>query len=210
MCKDNKKLAEFELSGIPPMRRGQPQIQISYDIDANGILTVSAVEKSTGSSKEIKVENDSKTLNQEDIDRMVAEAEKYAAEDEKVKKKIEAKNQCEGVAYQMKDSLDNFKDDQLDDEKKQVKKDIEKECDDLLAQCAGDGDAEHFEKLSKEFQDKVQGMMAKLAPAGAGEAPPYMSGMPDMSGMGGMPPQPPAQEKSSQNNDDQPEIEEID
>jgi heat shock 70kDa protein 1/2/6/8 len=92
MTKDNNLLGKFHLDGIPPMPRGVPQIEVTFDIDANGILNVSAVEKSTGKENKITITNDKGRLSKDDIERMVNEAEKYKADDEANKAKIEAKN----------------------------------------------------------------------------------------------------------------------
>merc|ERR1711896_57655 len=93
--KDNNKLGEFNLSGIPPMPRGVPQIDVTFDIDANGMLNVSALEKSTGKENKITITNDKSRLSQDEIERMVSEAEKYKAEDDANKNRIEAKNGLE-------------------------------------------------------------------------------------------------------------------
>merc|ERR1712054_320178 len=99
---DNNKLGEFNLTGIPPMPRGVPQIDVTFDIDANGMLNVSAVEKSTGKENKITITNDKRRLSKEDVEKMTADAEKYAKEDEEFKKKIESRNGLEQYAYQMK------------------------------------------------------------------------------------------------------------
>ena len=91
MTKDNNQLGKFELAGIPPAPRGVPQIEVTFDIDANGILNVSASDKSTGKSEKITITNDKGRLNQEDIDRMVKDAEKFKEEDEKIKQRIEVR-----------------------------------------------------------------------------------------------------------------------
>ena len=96
--KDNNLLGKFELSGIPPAPRGVPQIEVTFDIDANGILNVSAVEKGTGKSNKITITNDKGRLSKEDIDKMVAEAEKFKAEDEQEAQRVQAKNQLESYA----------------------------------------------------------------------------------------------------------------
>ena len=105
MTKDNTLLGTFQLDGIPPMPRGQPQIEVSFDMDSNGILTVSATEKSSGKSTNIKITNDKGRLSQEEIDRMVEEAEKYKEQDEELRKKIDAKNNLDSYLFQIKDSL---------------------------------------------------------------------------------------------------------
>merc|ERR1712159_285005 len=102
MTKYDNLLGKFHLDGIPPMPRGQPQIEVTYDIDANGILNVSAVEKSTGRENKITITNDKGRLSSEEVERMVAEAEKYKAEDEANASRIQAKNGLENYCYSMK------------------------------------------------------------------------------------------------------------
>lgn len=101
----NNKLGEFTLKGIPPMPRGVPQIEITYDVDANGILLVSAVEKSSGKAEKITITNQSNRLNKEDIERMLKEAEQFKDDDEKVKQRVEAKNKLEGYCYNLKSTV---------------------------------------------------------------------------------------------------------
>ena len=116
--KHNNKLGEFNLSGIPPMPRGVPQIEITYDVNADGILNVSAVEKSSGSKEEITVTNDKGRLSKEDIERMVQEAEEFKEDDEREKNKIESRNQLESYLYQVKESFNNEKlKDKFDEDK---------------------------------------------------------------------------------------------
>merc|ERR1711912_231769 len=105
MTKDNNLLGKFNLDGIPPMPRGQPQIDVCFDIDANGILNVSALEKSTGKENKITITNDKGRLSQDEIERMVAEAEKYKTEDDVNRARIEAKNGLENYCYQIKTSV---------------------------------------------------------------------------------------------------------
>jgi len=109
MTKDNNLLGKFHLDGIPPMPRGVPQIEVTYDIDANGILNVSAVEKSTGKEQKITITNDKGRLSQDEIDRMVQEAETFKAEDEANRDRVEAKNKVENYAYSLKNSLSDEK-----------------------------------------------------------------------------------------------------
>jgi heat shock protein 1/8 len=105
LTRDCNKLGEFQLSGIPPMPRGVPQIEITYDVDANGILSVSAVEKSSGKEQKITIKNESNRLSKADIDRMVSEAEKFKADDEKVRERIESKNKLENYLYSLKSTV---------------------------------------------------------------------------------------------------------
>ena len=109
MTKDNSLLGKFDLSGIPPAPRGVPQIEVTFDMDANGILNVSAADKSTGKSEKITITNDKGRLSQEEIDRMVNDAEKFKDEDEKIRKRVESKNQLESYLYQMKTTLNDEK-----------------------------------------------------------------------------------------------------
>ncbi len=101
----NNKLGEFNLRGIPPMPRGTPQIEITYDVDANGILQVSAVEKSTGKAEKITITNQSNKLSKDDIERMIKEAERFKADDDKVRARVEAKNKLENYCYNIKSSV---------------------------------------------------------------------------------------------------------
>jgi len=106
MTKDNNLLGKFHLDGIPPAPRGVPQIEVTFDIDANGILNVSAADKSTGKSNQIVITNEKGRLSQAEIDRMVQEAEKYASEDASNKERVEAKNGLENYCFTMRNTLD--------------------------------------------------------------------------------------------------------
>jgi len=107
--KDNNLLGKFQLDGIPPMPRGVPQIEVTYDIDANGILIVSAVEKSTGKEHKITITNDKSRLSKQEVEKMVAEAEKFKEEDEKNAAKIESKSKLENYCYSLKNSVTDEK-----------------------------------------------------------------------------------------------------
>ncbi|XP_057272088.1 heat shock-related 70 kDa protein 2 [Pezoporus wallicus] len=109
MTKDNNLLGKFDLTGIPPAPRGVPQIEVTFDIDANGILNVSAVDKSTGKENKITITNDKGRLSKDDIDRMVQEAEKYKAEDEANRDRVSAKNSLESYTYNMKQTVEDEK-----------------------------------------------------------------------------------------------------
>lgn len=153
MTKDNTLLGKFQLDGIPQMPRGIPQIEVSFDVDANGILNVSAAEKSTGKSNKITITNDKGRLSKEDIERMVEEAERYKNDDEELRARIEAKNRMEEQIYQLK-STNSSKDSQLDDA---TKKSIDKIIEEYESWHTDNPSAskEEFEAKSKEMVDAV-------------------------------------------------------
>ena len=107
MTKDNNLLGKFELTGIPAAARGVPQIEVSFELDANGILKVSAGDKGTGKSESITITNDKGRLSNEEIERMVAEAEKYADEDKATRERIEARNGLENYAFSLKNQAND-------------------------------------------------------------------------------------------------------
>merc|ERR1719427_566371 len=106
MTRDNHRLGQFDLSGIPPAPRGTPQIEVTLDVDANGILNVSAVEKGTGKAEKITITNDKGRLSKEEIEKMVNDAETFKDEDDRQKERITAKNSLESFIFNMKSSLD--------------------------------------------------------------------------------------------------------
>ena len=107
LTKDNNELGNFKLQGIPPAPRGTPQIEVSFDVDANGIMNIEACDKGSGKIEKITISNDKGRLTQSDIDRMLEEAEKYKAEDQLIKEKLESKNNLESLLYQTKTTIDN-------------------------------------------------------------------------------------------------------
>jgi len=109
LTKDNNQLGQFHLDGIAPAPRGVPQIEVTFDIDADGVMNISAQDKASDKTQAITISNDKDRLTQEDIERMVAEAERYAAEDDAMKEKIEAKNALENYAYSMRNSINDEK-----------------------------------------------------------------------------------------------------
>jgi len=184
MTKDNNLLGKFHLDGIPPAPRGVPQIEITYDIDANGILNVSAQDKSTGKSNQITITNEKGRLSQSEIDRMVEEAEKYKAEDDQTKAKIEAKNGLENYCYTMKNTLQEEKlKDKIDAaDKEKIEAALTETLDWLDKNQMAEKD--EFDAKQKDLEAIVNPIMMKVyQAAGGGEG-----GMPDMSGMGGAPP----------------------
>lgn len=107
MTRNNHLLGKFELTGIPPAPRGVPQIEVTFEVDSNGILSVSAVDKGTGKSEKITITNDTGRLSAEEIERMIAEAEKYAEEDKKTKERVDARNALEGYLHSIKTTVED-------------------------------------------------------------------------------------------------------
>jgi len=179
MTKDNNLLGKFHLDGIPPAPRGVPQIEVTFDIDANGILNVSAQDKSTGKVNQITITNEKGRLSQADIDRMVSEAEKFASEDEANKKKIEAKNGLENFCYSMKNTLaeEKLQDKFEGDDKQKIETAIQDTLDWLERNQMAE--AEEFEAKQKEVEAVTNPIMMKVYQSAGG------GGMPDMGGMGG-------------------------
>jgi len=185
MTKDNHNLGKFDLTGIPPAPRGVPQIEVTFDIDANGILNVSAADKSTGKQNKITITNDKGRLSKEEIERMVNDAEKFKAEDDKQKERISAKNGLESYCFNMKTTLDDekVKDKISEDDRKA----ISDKCDETIKWLDANqlGEAEEFNEKQKEVEGVCNPIITKLY-ADAGGAPEGMpGGMPDMGGMGG-------------------------
>jgi len=177
MTKDNNLLGKFHLDGIPPAPRGVPQIEVTFDIDANGILNVSAQDKSTGKSNQITITNEKGRLSQAEIDRMVQEAEKYRAEDELNKGKVEAKNGLENYCFTLRNSLqeEKLKDKFEGDDKDKIEKAVQEALDWLDKNQLAEKD--EFEAKQKELEGIVNPIMMKVYQAAGG------GGMPE----GGMP-----------------------
>ncbi|KAK2066092.1 hsp70-like protein [Colletotrichum caudatum] len=199
--KDNNLLGKFELTGIPPAPRGVPQIEVTFDLDANGIMNVSAVEKGTGKSNKIVITNDKGRLSKEDIERMLAEAEKFKDEDEAEARRVSAKNGLESYAYSLRNTLSDSKvDEKLDaDDKEKLKTEI----DQIVTWLDENQQAtrEEYEERQKELEGVANPIMMKFygsagGPPGAGGAP---GGFPG-AGAGG----PPGA------HDDGPTVEEVD
>jgi len=181
LTRDNTSLGKFQLDGIPPMPRGQPQIEVVFDIDANGILNVSAAEKSTGKSQKITITNDKGRLSKEDIERMVEEAEKYKEEDEKMAVGIEAKSSMENYMYQVKNSMKDLKEKITEEDATELGariRDIEQACEGFV----GEKTKEEYETLKGALEEYFAKVMGKIQAEGGG--PP--DGMPPMP-PGGMP-----------------------
>jgi len=186
MTKDNNLLGKFELTGIPPAPRGVPQIEVTFDVDANGILNVNAEDKSTGKANKITITNDKGRLSKEDIERMVNEAEKYAAEDEIAKGKIAAKNSFESYIFNVKNTLDDEKlKDKITADDRST---IESKTSELLAWLDANqlGEKEEYEDKQKELEAVVKPIFTKLyGGAGGGMPEGFEGGMPGGGAPGG-------------------------
>ncbi|XP_067014227.1 heat shock 70 kDa protein cognate 4 isoform X1 [Anabrus simplex] len=175
MTKDNNLLGKFELTGIPPAPRGVPQIEVTFDIDANGILNVTAVEKSTGKENKITITNDKGRLSKEEIERMVNDAEKYRAEDEKQKATIAAKNALESYCFNMKSTVEDEKlKDKISDSDKNT---ILDKCNEVIRWLDANqlAEKEEFEEKQKELESLCNPIITKLY-QGAGGMPGGMPG----------------------------------
>ena len=181
MTKDNNLLGKFQLEGIPPAPRGVPQIEVTFDLDANGILNVNAEDKSTGKSQKITITNDKGRLSKEDIERMVQEAEKYKAEDESNKGRVEAKNGLENYAYSLRNTIADEKVKDKFDPADKAK--LTAAIDSTISWLESNHMAEkdEFEHKHKELEAVANPIMTKMHQGGGGD----MGGMPDMGGMGG-------------------------
>merc|ERR1712047_131857 len=162
MTKDNHLLGKFDLTGIPPAPRGVPQIEVTLDIDVNGILNVSAVDKSTNKGNKITITNDQGRLSKEDIERVVNDAEKFKAEDEKQKERIAAKNGLESYCFNMKSTMDdeNLKTKISEEEKKT----INSKCDEALKWLESNqlGEVDEFQDKQKELEAVCNPIISKL------------------------------------------------
>ena len=208
--KDNNKLGKFELSGIAPAPRGVPKIEVTFDIDANGILNVSAVDKGSGKSNKITITNDTGRLSKEEIENMVKEAEKFKDADKKKQALTEAKNGLEGYLYSMKNSMDDEK----------IGGKLAKNDKDAITTAVEDGikwldenqdkDKDTYDNKKKEVEKICNPIMTKMYQEQGGQQQGQgQGGMPDMSGFGGGGQQ---QQQSSQqqSSNDGPEIDEVD
>ena len=168
MTKDNHLLGKFDLTNIPPAPRGVPQIEVTFEIDANGILQVSAEDKGTNNKEKITITNDQNRLTPEDIERMINDAEKFADEDAKLKGKVEARNELESYAYSLKNQLGDKEKlgGKLSDEDKEKIEEIVNEKIAWLEENS-DAEAEDLKAQKKEMEDIVQPIIAKLYQGGA-------------------------------------------
>ncbi|KAK3990504.1 putative hsp70-like protein [Cladorrhinum sp. PSN332] len=199
--KDNNLLGKFELTGIPPAPRGVPQIEVTFDVDANGIINVSALEKGTGKTNQIVITNDKGRLSKEDIERMLAEAEKFKEEDEAEGLRVAAKNGLESYAYSLRNTLSDPKvDEKLDASDKET---LKTEIDKIVSWLDENQQAtrEEYEEHQKELEGVANPIMMKFY--GAGGPPGGAGGVPGgFPGAGGPAP--------GATHDDGPTVEEVD
>jgi len=172
MTKDNHQLGKFDLTGIPPAPRGVPQIEVTFEIDANGILQVSAEDKGTGNKEKITITNDQNRLTPEDIEQMIADAEKFADEDKQLKERVESRNELESYAYSLKTQINDKE--KLgakisDEDKEKIEEAVNAKISWLEENA--EAEAEEFKAQKKELEDTVQPIIAKLY-QGQGGAPP--------------------------------------
>ena len=204
--RDCNLLGKFNLTGIPPAPRGVPQIEITYDINSNGILNVNAIEKSSGKENHITINNENGRLSKEDIERMVAEGEQYKEEDELHKKKVEAKNALENYIYSIKNTLaDEKTKDKFDDTDRGT---LEAKVEELLKWMEDNADAETeaYQEKQKELEKIANPIMQKMhesSPPSADGMPQPPDGAPNMSGVN-------MEEESADKPSAVPDIDELD
>jgi heat shock protein 1/8 len=185
LTKDNNSLGTFELTGIPGAPRGVPQIEVSFDISADGILNVNAKDKTSGIEKNITITNDKGRLSQEQIDDMISNSEKFKDEDQQIKLKIDARNEVENYIYSFKNSLNDNK--EIDEESKKEAMEIVDDCIKWLDD-SDDVDVDTFKNKRKEYEDKLQPFLIKMhgsqmptdMPSAANDMPPEQNNSPSV------------------------------
>ena len=165
LTEHNNMLGNFQLEDIPPAPRGVPQIEVSFDVDANGIMNIEACEKGTGKKNNITISNDKGRLTAEDIEGMVQEAEKYKEEDEKIQEKIESKNKLEAFVYQVKSTISDEKvTDKIESDDLTTINTVLNDVESWLN--VEDHETEDYEKKYIEINNKVSPIMTKLHQGG--------------------------------------------
>jgi len=172
MTKDNHQLGKFDLTGIPPAPRGVPQIEVTFEIDANGVLQVSAEDKGTATKEKITITNDQNRLTPEDIEQMIKDAEMFADEDKKLKERVEARNELESYAYSLKNQINDKE--KLgakitDEDKEKIEEAVNEKISWLEENQEAEG--EDFKTQKKELEEIVQPIIAKLYQQGGGPPP---------------------------------------
>ena len=180
MTRDNHLLGRFDLSGLPPAPRGVPQIEVTFDIDANGILNVSAEDKSTGNQKKITITNDKGRLSKDDIERMVNEAEKYSAEDNVRFEMVQAKNGLENYAYSIRNTL---RDDKMKDKLSEADRtSVERKVEEVIEWMESHGEAtkEQCESKQKELEELWNPISSRMYQDASAAGTAGMSGGPQV------------------------------
>merc|ERR1711920_196972 len=172
MTKDNHQLGKFELGGIPPAPRGQPQIEVTFEIDSNGILNVGAEDKATGKGEKITITNDKGRLTEEQIEKMIKEAEQFADEDKKVKERVDAKNSFDGYIHSMRSATEGSGEnkglsEKLDSDEKEKIMDALKDGQSWL-DSNPEADAEEIKEKHKEVEGICAPIVSKYYGAGGG------------------------------------------
>jgi len=170
MTKDNHLLGKFELTGIPPAQRGVPQIEVSFEVDANGILQVSAEDKGTGKAEKITITAEKGRLSEEDIERMVREAEQYAEEDRNVKERIDARNGLESYVYNLKNQLEDDENGLADKISQEDKKELQDMIDETLDWMDKNPEAEkeEYDEKQKDVENVANPIMRNMYSGGTG------------------------------------------
>ena len=172
LTKDNHLLGTFDLTGIPPAPRGVPQIEVTFEIDVNGILRVTAEDKGTGNKNKITITNDQNRLTPEDIERMVNDAERFADEDKRLKERIDARNELESYAYSLKNQIgdkEKLGGKLSDDDKETIEKAVEEKIE--WMESHQDAELEDFQAKKKELEEVVQPIISKLYGSAGGPPP---------------------------------------
>merc|ERR1719412_2654548 len=174
MTKDNHLLGKFELGGIPPAPRGQPQIEVTFEIDSNGILNVGAEDKGTGKSEKIVITNDKGRLTEEQIEKMIKDAEQFADEDKKVKERVDAKNAFDGYVHSMRGAVEGSGDnkglsEKIESEEKEKIMDALKDGQSWL-DSNPEADAEEVKEKHKEVEGICAPIVSKYYGQGGGGA----------------------------------------
>jgi len=175
MTKDNHSLGKFNLNGIPPAKRGEPQIEVTFDIDGNGILNVTAQEKATGKVEQITIVNEKGRLSPQDIEKLVKDAEKYKSEDEAMRKKVENKNAYENMIYQIRSTVNDEKvKENLSSEDRETLENLTKSNQEWL-DSHPDASGDEYDSKIKEMEKVFQPIMTKFYQSGNNMQQEYMN-----------------------------------
>ena len=164
MTKDNHLLGKFDLTGLPPSPRGVPQIEVSFEVDANGILQVSAEDKGTGKMEQVTITADKGRLSPDQIERMIQDAKHFEEEDRRIKERVDARNGLESYVYNLKNQLDDDEKGFADRLSPDDKKDLEDSIDEILDWMDGNPEAEkeEYDEKQKEVENIANPIMRQL------------------------------------------------